>query len=138
MISEVKDKIKKWLTDEELYDNEVVDKNAQFNFVAKHQNIILHVFQPLSKKDSILVVCSLNLNEEQKKRLTNVEKMELYQKLLSTDSLFEFHPNINELENIRIQDFIFYDGLSKNEFMKTIFKLLKTVQIVNSYVQPSR
>lgn len=138
MISEVKGKIRRWLNDEEFYDTEARDENAYFNFVARHQNIAFNVFQPLSKKDSILLVCSLNLNAEQKERLTKIEKLELYQKLLSTDSLFEFHPNINNLENIRIQNFIFYDGLTKNEFMKTIFRLLKTVQIVNSYIQPSK
>jgi len=138
MISEVKDKIRRWLTDEGLYDMEAKDENAYFNFLARHQNVVFHVFQPLSKKDSVLLVCSLNLNAEQKERLTKIEKLELYQKLLSTDSLFEFHPSINNLENIRIQDFIFYDGLTKNEFMKTIFRLLKTIQVVNSYIQPSK
>lgn len=137
MISEVKDKIRKWLTDEGLYDTEAKDENAYFNFAGRHQNIIFHVFQPLSKKDSVLFICSLNLNAEQKGRLTKIEKLELHQKLLSTDDLFEFHPNINNLESIRIQNFIFYDGLTKNEFMRTIFRLLKTVNIVNSFIQPS-
>jgi len=138
MISEVKNRVKKWLTDEELYESEAKDDNAHFNFVARHQNIVFHVFQPLSKKDSVLFVCSLNLTAEQKERLTKIEKSELYQRLLSTDSLFEFRPNISNLENIRIQDFIFYDGLTKNECMKTIFRLLKTAQIVNSYIQPNK
>jgi len=136
MISEIKNKLKKWLNDEGLYESEAKDDNAHFNFVAKHQNVIFHVFQPLSKKDSVLIVCSLNLSAEQKERITKIEKLELYQKLLVTNSLFEFYPDINNLENIRIQDFIFYDGLTKNEFMKTIFRILKTVQIVNSYIEP--
>ena len=138
MISEVKDRVRKWLADEELYESEAKDYNAHFNFVARHQNIVFHVFQPLSKKDSVLFVCSLNLDAEQKERITKIEKSELYQKLLSTDSLFEFRPNISNLENIRIQDFIFYDGLTKNEFMKVIFRLLKTAQLVNSYIQPHK
>lgn len=137
MISEVRDRIKKWLNDEGLYDTESKDENAHFNFVARHRNIVFHVLQPLSRKDSILFICSLNLNPEQKERLTKIEKSEILQKLLSTDNLFEFHPNINNLENIRIQDFLFYDGLTKNEFMKTIFRLLKTVEIVNLFIQPS-
>jgi len=137
MISEIKNRVRKWLTDEEVYNSEAKDDNAHFNFAAKYQNITFHVFQPLNKEDAILFVCSLDLNREQKERITRIEKSELYQKLLSTDSLFELHPNINNLENIRIQDFIYYDGLTKNEFMKTIFKLLKTVQMVNSFIQPS-
>lgn len=136
MSSDVRNRIKEWLTDEGLYETEVKDDNAHFNFAARHQNITFHVFQPLSRKDSVLLVCSLNLNMEQKERLTKIERQELYQKLLATDNLFEFLPNINNLENIRIQDFIFYDGLTKNEFMKTVFKLLKTVQVVNSFIQP--
>ena len=131
------DKIRKWLTEEELYDTEAKDENAHFNFACTHQNIIFHVFQPIVRKDSVLFVCSLNLTAEQKTRLTKIEKTELYEKLLSRDDLFEFHPNINNLENILLQNFIFYDGLTKNEFMKTIFRLLKTVKMVNSYVQPS-
>lgn len=138
MISQVRDNIRKWLTDEGLYETDVKDDNAYFNFAARHQKIVFHAFQPVSKKDAVVLGCSLNLNTEQKRRLTKIEKSELYQKLLSTDDLFEFHPNIDNLENIRIQNIIFYDGLTKNEFMKAVFRLLKTVQMVNSYIQPTR
>ena len=67
MISEVKGKIRRWLNDEEFYDTEVRDENAYFNFVARHQKIAFNVFQPLSKKDSILLVCSLNQMRNKKK-----------------------------------------------------------------------
>jgi hypothetical protein len=138
MISEIGNRVRKWLGEEGLYESEAEDTSAHFNFVAKHQNVVFHVFQPLPKKDSILIVCSLNLDAKQKERITEIEKLELYQKLLSTDCLFEFRPDINNLQNIRIQDFIFYDGLTKNEFMRTIFRILKTVQIVNSFIEPRK
>lgn len=137
MISDIKDRIRKWLTEEGLFEMETKDDNAYFNFIAKHQNITFHVLQPIARKDSVLFICSINLNLEQKQRLTKIEKTELYQKLLTTDNLFEFHPNIVELDNVRITDFIFYDGLTKDMFMKTIFRLLKTTQIVNFFIQPS-
>ena len=138
MISEIRNRVKDWLIAEGLYETEAKNDDAHFNFVARHQDIVFHVFQPHSKRDSVLLVCSLELNAEQKERITKIEKLELYQKLLSMDSLFEFRPNISNLENIRIQDFIFYDGLTKNEFMKTIFRVLKAVQVVNSYIQPNK
>jgi hypothetical protein len=134
MISDIRNQLKKWLGDEGLFQNEAEDSNAHFNFVAKHQNVVFHVYQPLSRMDSILIVCSLNLDAKQKEGITRIEKLELYQRLLSTDCLFEFHPDLDNLNNIRIEDFIFYDGLTKNEFMKTIFRVLKAVQIVNSFM----
>ncbi len=137
MTTKIRDKVKKWLIEENMFASVLEDTNAHFNYSAHFQKITFNVLQPLSKKDSVIFVCSLILNSEQKKRLTKIEKMELYKILLSRESLFEFRPNIKDLEDVRIQDLIFYDGLTKNEFMKTIFRLLKTVQITNQFIQPN-
>ena len=132
-VREVKERIEKWLSDEEYNLWKCPDKNANFSYkISRDGDHPLVVFQPKKKTDSIQVACDIRLREEERKKLHGISEMEkkfmlfdFKMVLLSTGCRWQFMPSSKSWDTLKIWKSIFYDGLSKDRFFETIESVLR-------------
>jgi hypothetical protein len=141
---EVIEKIQKWLDDESIeitnIDNPFVD--YQINIKNPNQTICL----PKNKIDSIEFVTSVNFTNEDKKTYAalknNEEKLriiwDLQRSLLEINVEYEIQPNFDNLESIIIKKTIYFDALTKDKFMDTIFTLQRGFYLVELMLRQLR
>jgi Uncharacterized conserved protein len=143
---EVKAKIEKWVKEEKLSANEVLDVNAFFNFaITVGANRVLNVLQNREKKDSILIGTNVLFGEKEKdsfRSKTRIERMETLSRLrftlASIDVSFYIDMENNEIpKSVRIQHPIYYDALTKDRFMHGVFTVLKALELCSWVVVES-
>jgi len=131
-------RIRNWLKQEKMFKKEITDDKAYFNFKAEYQDIPFHVLQPKDREDLILVICDLILDDKQKemvrtlqaKEQTKVLREMQYQTSTIKGQLYIILDKEKYLEKIRLWDTIYYDGLSKDKLIKTIFETIKSFLLV--------
>ena len=133
---EVIKKIQKWFNEEFIefinIDNPLAD--YQINTKNPNQTICL----PKNKIDSIEFVTAIFFTIEDQKAYTalknNEEKLriiwELQRSLLEINLEYEVKPNFDNLESIILKKTVYFDNLSKDKFMDTIFTLQRGVYLV--------
>ena len=141
---EVIKKIQKWLNEEFIefinIDNPLAD--YQINTKNPNQTICL----PKNKIDSIEFVTAIFFIIEDQKAYTalknNEEKLriiwELQRSLLEINLEYEVKPNFDNLESIILKKTVYFDNLSKDKFMDTIFTLQRGFYLVELMLRQLR
>ena len=141
---EVIKKIQKWLNEEFIefinIDNPLAD--YQINTKNPNQTICL----PKNKIDSIEFVTVIFFTIEDQKAYTalknNEEKLriiwELQRSLLEINLEYEVKPNFDNLESIILKKTVYFDNLSKDKFMDTIFTLQRGFYLVELMLRQLR
>jgi hypothetical protein len=141
---EVIKKIQKWLNEEFIefinIDNPLAD--CQINTKNPNQTICL----PKNKIDSIEFVTAIFFIIEDQKAYTalknNEEKLriiwELQRSLLEINLEYEVKPNFDNLESIILKKTVYFDNLSKDKFMDTIFTLQRGFYLVELMLRQLR
>lgn len=141
---EVIKKIQKWLNEEFIefinIDNPLAD--CQINTKNPNQTICL----PKNKIDSIEFVTAVFFTIEDQKAYialkNNEEKLriiwELQRSLLEINLEYEVKPNFDNLESIILKKTVYFDNLSKDKFMDTIFTLQRGFYLVELMLRQLR
>lgn len=132
-MSEIENKVQKWLSDEGFFRQKVPDDSANFHFIINYpEGHILDVIQPKGKEDMVLIACATNVSPEHQ---TEIRKLKLEKKMnliwefrfLLNNQFVDFqlqHPE-NILQSFLITDEIFEDGLSKDRLISSVKKIFR-------------
>lgn len=137
----IPEKIKKWLTEEELTFKQPIGEpvhNTLFNYlVTLPSEIEVNIIQSSHRKDSICVSSILTFSADQTEKLKqkkNPEKAKIFSKirfkLAPVDVTLEFKDN-----KIVASQMIFYDGLTKDRLFKTIADMDKAYTLLDLILQ---
>ena len=141
---EVIEKIQKWLDDESIEITNIDNPFADYQINIKNPNQTICL--PKNKIDSIEFVTSVNFTNEDKKTYAalknNEEKLriiwDLQRSLLEINVEYEIQPNFDNLESIIIKKTIYFDALTKDKFMDTIFTLQRGFYLVELMLRQLR
>ena len=130
---ELEETIKNWLIDEGFLREKKYDENADFHFIVEFpKDNIMDVVKPKGK-DCIVIACATQVSPEHINLMTQAESkvqkdfiIDLNMTLNTFLVDYEFQINQNILQQFIITDQIFEDGLTKNEFIKTLKKVFKS------------
>ena len=139
-IKEVKKKVLTWLKEEKLSPEEILDPNVHFNFGIKVSGSPLHVVQSVYNSDSIFVAANLILTSMQLDLLNKMSKNKrrkffwtLRLALVSNNSVGDFLIKPNPPEDVReifiSSKRIYYDALTKDRLLSTIYDIYKTIMM---------
>lgn len=129
----MKDKIKQWLIEEELFKEEIQDNSTNFRLIIMFpKDHFMEIIQPLKKADMIIVASPTVISPEHIDAMTRSNSQNRAEfiwalKFFLNNFLIDFeltHPE-NILEKFAITDVIFDDRLSKDRLMATIRKVWK-------------
>jgi len=129
----LEDKIKQWLTEEDLLGQIVDDENANFHFIVNYpEDHVIDVIQPKGKEDLILIACATSVSPEHLSKIRELSESKreefLWQVRFSLNKfLVDFrleHPR-NILESYLVTDEIYNDALTKDRLISTIKKVFK-------------
>ncbi|WP_458455061.1 DUF2299 domain-containing protein [Methanobrevibacter sp.] len=129
----LEEQVKQWLTEEDFLREMKYDENADFHFIAEFpKDNIMDVVKP-KDKDCIVVACAtqvapqhLNLMNAASKQTQKDFIMELNFGLNSFLVDYELQIAQDILQQFVITDQIFEDGLTKNEFIRTLKRVFKS------------
>ena len=132
---EVVEKIQKWLNEESIDFAKVEQSYLDFKFDIKNPNI--SIFSYNDKPDSMEFGAYASLTELDKKAFEHKkieEKLQilwdLERSLIEINVGYVFLPNHLNLERLQFSKKIYFDGLSKDKFMDTIFALQRSYKLV--------
>ena len=128
----LEEKVKEWLTDEDFLREMKYDENADFHFIIEFPNDnIMDVVKPTGK-DCVVIACAtqvapqhLDLMRSSDGRTQKEFLMALNYSLNSYLVDFELQIADNILQQFVVTDQIFEDGLTKNEFIRTLKRVFK-------------
>lgn len=128
----LEEKVKEWLTDEDFIREMKYDENADFHFIIEFPNDnIMDVVKPTGK-DCIVIACAtqvapqhLDLMRSSDAKTQKDFLMALNYSLNSYLVDFELQIADNILQQFVVTDQIFEDGLTKNEFIRTLKRVFK-------------
>ncbi len=129
----VEEQIEKWLLDEDCLREMKYDENADFHFIVEFpKDNIMDVVRP-KDKDCIIIACATQVAPQHVDLMNSADAKTQKDFLLDlnfglNNFLVDFELQINQniLRQFVITDQIFDDGLTKNEFMKTMKKVFKS------------
>jgi hypothetical protein len=137
-IKRVRDKIGRWLREENISPSEALDLQALFNFHIQPGN--LNIVQMVDWRDSIVVGTNVLLGPLSGKinQLNRERKQEFFWdlslELLKNEAIGDFDikpdPPDNVSEVLLKSKPIFYDGLTKDRLMNTIYSMNKTMIMI--------
>lgn len=130
---EIEENVKKWLSDEDLLREVKYDENADFHFIVEFpKDNIMDVVKPKGN-DCIVIACATQVAPEHLNLMNQADTltkkdfiMELNFGLNSFLVDFELQVSNDILQQFIVTDQIFEDGLTKNEFIKTLKKVFKS------------
>lgn len=128
----LEDKIKQWLTEEDLLREMKYDENADFHFIVEYPNEnIMDVVKPTGK-DCLIIACATQVAPEHINLMTIADMNTKKDFLLDlnfglNNYLVDFELQVAEdiLRQFVVTDQIFEDGLTKNEFIRTLKRVFK-------------
>lgn len=128
----LEEKVKQWLSDEDLIREIKYDENADFHCIAEFpKENIMDVVKPKGK-DCLIIACAtqvapqhLDLMKSSDKKTQKDFIMELNFGLNSFLVDFELQVANDILQQFVITDQLFEDGLTKNEFIRTLKRVFK-------------
>lgn len=129
---EVKALLQGWLVEEGFQVREVEDPRAHFNLATQHPaGIRLHVAQPRDRKDRVMVVGKVELSPRDLSRFRSLEAKaredflwDLRFALITNQVQFQLLPNAHDPTAILLTRAIWYDGLTKHQFMETLQRVV--------------
>ena len=126
-IEETSNKIIKWLKEEGIFKEQVVDENLYFHIAVEFPSGSgrhLSIIQPKNREDMIVVLSRIMLADVHKLSIQAMPRKErikllwsIRYALLFQRSSFEIQPGGDNLEGIQFTREIYYDGLTKNQLM---------------------
>ncbi len=129
-VADTRDRIKTWLSQENLFKEEVQGESLYFQIAAEFpasSGRHLSIIQPRDHEDMIVVFSRIMLAQVHQKALSALPPQEkerfvwqMRYDLLFQDSSFEIEPAGADMQSIRFTREIYYDGLTKNKLMEAI------------------
>jgi hypothetical protein len=129
-------KIQKRLLDENFKVQSVSDEHAYFNFVAENEDKrTVNIFQAINKKDRITIATRGVLLPEHLSKLSKMDANDRNRFLWTLrfgllNRGVGFSPITMPLEFIEMSDTIYYDNLTKDNFMHKIFEVRKALLFI--------
>ena len=128
----LEDKIKQWLTEEDLLREMKYDENADFHFIIEYPNEnIMDVVKP-KDKGCLIIACATQVAPEHINLMTSADMNTKKDFILDlnfglNNYLVDFELQVAEdiLRQFVVTDQIFEDGLTKNEFIRTLKRVFK-------------
>ena len=128
-----KETIEKWLLDEDLLREMKFDENADFHFIIEFpKENIMDVVKP-KQKDCIVVACATQVSPEHANLMIPADPQTKKDFILDLNFglnsfLVDYELKINNdiLQQFIITDQIFEDGLTKDNFIKTLKRVFKS------------
>jgi hypothetical protein len=128
----IEEKVKDWLVDEGMFREKKVDDNAEFHYIIEFpKDNIMDVVKPKGK-DCIIIGCATQVAQEHMDLMISstpeIRRSFLLDLQVGINKFFvDFELNVNQdlLQQFIITDSIYEDGLSKNEFIRTIKRVFK-------------
>jgi len=128
----IEENIQKWLIDEGMFREKKVDDNAEFHYIIEFpKDNIMDVVKPKGK-DCIVIGCATQVAQEHISLMTSsspeTRRSFLLDLQFGINKYFvDFELNVNQdlLQQYIITDTIYEDGLTKNEFIRTIKRVFK-------------
>jgi hypothetical protein len=141
---EVIEKIQKWLDEESIEYTNIDNPFADYQVNTKNPNQTICI--PKNKFDNIEFVTAVYFTKEDQKTYValknNEEKLrvlwDLQRSLLEINVEYEFKPNFDNLESIIVKKTIYFDALTKNKFMDSIFALRSGFYLVELMLRQLR
>jgi hypothetical protein len=129
----MKERIKGWLTEEEILVEEVQDAGSRFRFLVMFpRDHYMEVVQPLTSTDMVLVLSPTSVSPEHREIMEKArpeQRAEFIWALRFVMNTFPVDFEMDHPENIlakfTITDLIYEDGLSKDRLMASIRKVWK-------------
>ena len=129
----IEEQVEKWLLDEDILREMKYDENADFHFIIEFpKDNIMDVVKPTGK-DCIVVACATQVAPQ------HLSLMQSSDKQTQKDFIMELNFGLNQflvdyelqvqndiLQQFVITDQIFEDGLTKNEFIRTLKRVFKS------------
>lgn len=136
----VRDKIGRWLREENIFPREALDPEAHFNFYIQQSNLNVNIVQKVEWQDSIVVGTNVLLGPLSSKidQLDHEKKQEFFWdlslELLKNGEIGDFNITPDPPDKVREvlikSKPIFYDGLTKDRLMNTIYAMFKTMIMI--------
>ncbi len=125
---EAKDKISAWLREEGSVFELKKDTKRQFHIVFTDiAGRSYNVYQPPKKHDKVVISGKVVLSERHRKGLQSLPQrirarwlVDLRQALLYGGLNFGFFPSFSSIDTIIVRKPLWYDGITKNEFMQSV------------------
>jgi len=129
----MREKIKKWLIEEDLFREEIEENSSHFRFVFTFpEEHFMEIIQPSSKLDMIIVAATTIVNPDHVQIMKNLpadhraEFLWAFRCILNNFFIdFELTHENNILQKFTLSDIVYEDGLSKDVFIRTIRKVWK-------------
>ena len=129
----LEDKIKQWLTEEDLLREMKYDENADFHYIIEFPNDnIMDVVKP-KDKDCVVIACATQVAPQHQNLMISSDKntqrefiMELNFGLNQFLVDYELKVSNDILQQFVITEQIFEDGLTKNELIRTVKRIFKS------------
>lgn len=127
-MTNIQDKIQKWLADEGYFRQKVPDENANFHFIINYpEGHVIDVIQPKGKEDMVVIGCATNVSPE---HLSQIKKMSLDDRekfiwefrFAINNLMVDFqiqHPE-NVLQSYVVSTEIYEDGLTKDRLISSV------------------
>ena len=128
----IENDVKQWLTEEDFLREIKYDENADFHFIVEFPNDnIMDVVKPKGK-DCIVIACATQVAPEHLNLMNNADDLTKKDFIMALNFslnsfLVDFELKVSQdiLQQFVVTDQIFEDGLTKNEFIKTIKRVFK-------------
>ncbi len=129
----IEENVRKWLSDEDMLREVKYDENADFHFVVEFpKDNILDVVKPKGN-DCIVIACATKVAPEHLNLMNQADTMTKKDFIMALNFglnsfLVDFELQVSNdiLQQFIVTDQIFEDGLTKNEFIKTLKKVFKS------------
>jgi hypothetical protein len=132
-MTEIQDKIQKWLADEGYFRQKVPDENSNFHFIINYpEGHVIDVIQPKGKDDMVVIGCATNVSPEhlsQIKKMTSDEKEEfIWEFRFALNGLmvdFQIQHPENVLQSYVVSSEIYEDGLTKDRLISSVKSIFR-------------
>ena len=129
---DIEENVKNWLIDEGMFREKKVDDNADFHYIIEFpKDNIMDVVKPKGK-DCVVIGCATQVAPEHINLMTastpEIRRSFLLDLQFGINKYFvDFELNVNQdlLQQYIVTDTIFEDGLTKNEFIRTVKRIFK-------------
>lgn len=130
---DLEEKVRQWLTDEDLLREAKYDENADFHYIIEFpKENIMDVVKP-TDKDCLIIACATQVAPQ------HMDLMKASDDITRKDFLMELNFGLNQylvdfelqvaqdiLQQFVVTEQLFEDGLTKNEFIRTIKRVFKS------------
>lgn len=129
----IEEQIERWLLDEDCLREMKYDENADFHFIVEFpKENIMDVVKP-KDKDCIIIACATQVAPQHLDLMKSADSKTQRDFILDLNFGlnnflvdFELQVNQNILQQFVITEQIFEDGLTKNEFIRTLKRVFKS------------